>query len=74
MRAESTTGALLIRQPAMDEFGDNQVYRTTFCLEDGRFSLGCLDSFRDGWHGGNLTLVDPAGNRLAYCAPNANQR
>ena len=33
---------------------------------------GCC-SYGDGWHGGSLTLTDPAGNQLAYCSPTAEQ-
>jgi len=41
---------------------DGQVHTTDCCLDDGMYTLKCMDSFGDGWHGAYL-LIDG----IKYC-------
>jgi hypothetical protein len=62
-------GTMVAEQPATYLFEDRGTFVFRICLPTGTYTLGCLDTYRDGWHGGNLTLVDEAGNVLVTCAP-----
>ena len=37
-------------------YSDNQEYTQQCCLEPGHYSLECIDSYGDGWHGGYIKV------------------
>merc|ERR1719510_2899676 len=38
-------------------YGDNHIYNEQCCLLPGVYTLTCLDSYGDGWHGGRITIL-----------------
>ena len=39
-------------------YGDDTSYDQTCCLIPGNYTLTCIDSFSDGWHGGYIRIGD----------------
>merc|ERR1719378_1795845 len=44
------------------EYGNNAVYDITCTLAPGAYWLSCIDSYGDGWHGGNMAI-----DGVEYC-------
>ena len=37
-------------------YGNHETYKEMCCLAEGIHTLTCIDSFKDGWHGGFMEI------------------
>ena len=67
----NSIGTIVAQGGQGNVYNNNSSYYNVYCLSQGSYTFNWIDSWGDGWNGGNYTILNPSGTNIISGNPNA---